>query len=241
MARPEKVHEVESLKEVFENSRSVVLNDFTGLDVEKLSALRKLCREAGIEYRVVKNTLAKRSIVGTPAEELEAHFEGPTALAIARESENVSAKIIAKFAEEHEAPKFKAGIVEGKVIDATELLVFSKLPSKEELLSKLLGCLQAPGNNLASVLQATLRSLLYALNAIVEKGDESGGGTAAEPTKASADTAAEPAPTDAAPADDAAPEKKTADPASEKKKASGDAPQDVEKKAEGGDESPQDE
>jgi len=175
MARPEKIEKVESMKEVFDSARSVVLNDFTGLNVEKLSALRKLCREAGIEYRVVKNTLARRSIKGTSAEELEAQFEGPTALAIGRESENVSARIIAEFAKEHEAPKFKAGIVEGKVIDATGLLALSKLPSKKELLSTLLASMKSPGNNLASVLQGTLRNFLYAMNAIIEKKQSEGG------------------------------------------------------------------
>ena len=79
MARPEKIEQVESLKEVFGDARSIVLNDFTGLDVAKISQLRKLCREAGIEYRVVKNTLAKRSVEGTDAQDLYAHFEGPTA------------------------------------------------------------------------------------------------------------------------------------------------------------------
>jgi large subunit ribosomal protein L10 len=177
MPRPEKVEKVESLKEVFDAARSVVLNDFTGLNVEKLSELRKLCRESGIEYRVVKNTLARRGVKGTSAEELESQFEGPTALAIGRDSENVAAKIIAKFAEEYEAPKFKAGIVEGKVIDATGLLVLSKLPSKEELLSTLLASIKSPGNNLASVLQGTLRNLLYALNAIIEKKQSEGGDT----------------------------------------------------------------
>jgi large subunit ribosomal protein L10 len=178
MARPDKIEKVESLKEVFGSARSVVLNDFTGLNVAKLSELRKLCRENGIEYRVVKNTLAKRGVEGTPAEELESQFEGPTALAIGRDSENVSARIIAKFAEEHEAPKFKAGIVEGNVVDATGLLALSKLPSKEELLSTLLASMKSPGNNLASVLQGTLRNLLYALNAIIEKKQSEGGDSA---------------------------------------------------------------
>ena len=169
MARPEKIEQVESLKEVFGDARSIVLNDFTGLDVAKISQLRKLCREAGIEYRVVKNTLAKRSVEGTDAQDLYAHFEGPTALAIGRESENVSAKIIAEFAKEHEAPKFKAGIVEGEIIDAAGLLALSKLPFREELLSTLLATVKAPGDGLVSVLQGTLRNLLYGLNAIIEK------------------------------------------------------------------------
>ena len=175
MARPEKIEKVESLKEVFDSARSVVLNDFTGLNVKKLSELRKLCREAGIEYRVVKNTLARRGVKGTLGEELEPQFEGPTALAIGRESENVSARIIAKFAQEHEAPTFKAGLVEGKIIDATGLLALSKLPSKDELLSTLLASMKSPGNNLASVLQGTLRNFLYALNAIIEKKQSDGG------------------------------------------------------------------
>lgn len=231
MARPEKIQEVETLKEIFENSRSVVLNDFTGLDVEKLSELRRLCREAGVEYRVVKNTLAKRGIAETPAKELETHFEGPTALAIGRESENLSAKIIAKFAEEHEAPVFKAGIVEGRVIDATELLAFSKLPSKEELLSKMLGAIKSPGDSLVSVLQGTLRNLLYALNAIVEK-KQADGGEATEETQKTED----------APAGDTADEEKQADAASQPpqdEEKSGEPPQDKDKKDEGGDESPQ--
>ena len=178
MARPDKVEKVESLKEVFNEARSVVLNDFTGLNVEKLSELRKICRENGIEYRVIKNTLAKRGVEGTAAQDLEPHFEGPTALAIGRDSENVSARIIAKFAKEYEAPKFKAGLVEGKLIDVTELLALAELPSKDELLSTLLASIKGPGNNLVSVLQGTLRNLLYGLNAIIEKKEAESGNSA---------------------------------------------------------------
>ena len=169
MARPEKAKQVEELAEIFSEARAVVLNDFTGLNVEKISELRRLCEKNGVEFRVVKNTLAKRSIKGTPAEELEQYFDGPTALAISRESENLSAKILVKFAEEHELPRLKAGVVEGKVIDAKDVLALAKLPSKEELMSKLLGGMMSPGNRLVSVLQGSLRNLLYALNAIVEK------------------------------------------------------------------------
>ena len=232
MARPEKAQQVESINEIFTGSRSVVLNDFTGLDVEKLSQLRKLCRDAGIEYRVIKNTLAKRSVDGTRAKELDQHFEGPTALAIGRESENLPAKILAKFAEEHEAPQFKAGMIEGKIIDATALLAFAKLPSKEELLSKLLGSLQSPGNGLVSVLQGTLRNLLYAVNAIIEKKKAEGGEAPVETEQAGA------APSGDAPKE----ENKTdaADAASPEEKPGGEAPQTEEKKTEGGDESPQD-
>jgi len=180
MARPEKAKQVEELSEIFNNARSVVLNDFTGLNVEKISELRRLCEKAGVEFRVVKNTLAKRSIKGTSAEDLEQYFDGPTALAISRESENISAKILVKFAEEYELPRLKAGVVEGKVIDAKDVLALAKLPSKEELMSKLLGGIMSPGNRLVSVLQGSLRNLLYALNAIVEKKQPEPGSAAAQ-------------------------------------------------------------
>jgi large subunit ribosomal protein L10 len=180
MARPEKAKQVEELSEIFNNARSVVLNDFTGLNVEKISELRRLCEKAGVEFRVVKNTLAKRSIKGTPAEDLEQYFDGPTALAISRESENISAKILVKFAEEYELPRLKAGVVEGKVIDAKDVLALAKLPSKEELMSKLLGGIMSPGNRLVSVLQGSLRNLLYALNAIVEKKQSEPGSAVAQ-------------------------------------------------------------
>jgi large subunit ribosomal protein L10 len=172
MARPEKVAAVESVAEVFKESRSVVLNDFTGLDVEKISELRKLCRENNVEFRVVKNTLAKLGIKDTDAAGLDAYFEGPTALAISRENENMGAKILAKFAEEHEAPKFKAGFVDGNVIDATAVLTLSKLPSKEELLSKVLAGIKSPANGLVSVLQGPLRGLVNVLNQIKDHKEE---------------------------------------------------------------------
>lgn len=184
MARPEKVEQVKVLAEIFTNARSVVLNDFTGLDVAKISKLRKLCREAGIEYRVVKNTLAKRSLKGTPAEALDEHFEGPTALAIGREDENTSAKVLADFAKEHEAPKFKAAIIEGNVIDATAVLVLAKLPFKNELIARMMGTIMSPGNNLVSCLQGPLLSFMYVMNAIMDQKKTEGDTGAAPQTEA---------------------------------------------------------
>jgi large subunit ribosomal protein L10 len=169
MARPEKVAAVETVEDLFNNSRSVVLNDFTGLDVEKISKLRALCRENNIEFKVVKNTLARRGVKDTGAAALEEYFEGPTALAVSRESENQGAKILAEFAKEYEAPKFKAGYVDGNVIDATAVLTLSKLPSKEELLSQVLAGLQSPATGLVSVMQGPLRYLVGALNQIKDQ------------------------------------------------------------------------
>jgi len=169
MARPEKVAAVETVEDLFNNSRSVVLNDFTGLNVEKISKLRALCRENNIEFKVVKNTLAKLGVKDTGAAALEEYFEGPTALAVSRDSENQGAKILAEFAKEHEAPKFKAGYVDGNVIDATAVLTLSKLPSKEELLSQVLAGLKSPASGLVSVMQGPLRSLVGVLNQIKDQ------------------------------------------------------------------------
>jgi large subunit ribosomal protein L10 len=176
MPRPEKVAAVESLSEIFKTARSVVLNDFTGLDVEKITELRKRCREAGVEYRVVKNTLARRGIQGTPAEVLEPFLDGPTALAFSRESENIPAKVLLEFAKENEAPRFKAAVVDGKLLEAQDVEALAKLPTREELLAKILGGIQAPASNLVFVLQGTVRKLLYALEAIREKKAAEGNG-----------------------------------------------------------------
>jgi large subunit ribosomal protein L10 len=173
MARPEKIARVERVAESIKEARSVILNDFTGLNVEKISALRKLCRENNVEFRVVKNTLARRGIAGTPAEGLTKYLEGPTAIAISREDENTAAKVLAKFADEHEAPKFKAGFVDGNVIDATKVIALSKLPSKEELLSKMMAGIMSPATGLVGVMQGPLRNLVSVLGQIRESKEKS--------------------------------------------------------------------
>ena len=174
MPRPDKIEKIESLTVLFRDAQSIVLNDFTGLNVEKISRLRKLCRDSGVEYRVIKNTLAKRSVKDTPAEVLEQYFEGPTAIAVTMEGDaNLSAKVLAKFSQENEAPRFKAGLIEGNVIDATGMLALAKLPSREELLSKVMASIKSPATNLVFVLQGTVRNLVYVLDAIKSKKTES--------------------------------------------------------------------
>lgn len=169
MARPEKIAQVEAVRAVFDDARSVVLSDFTGLGVQKISELRRLCRAANVEFRVVKNTLAKRGVEGTEAEGLSEYFEGPTALAISREAENTPAKVIAEFAKEHESPVFKAGFVDGNVIDAAKVIILSNLPFRDELLSQLLSGLQGPGNGLVACLKGPLRNLVSVLNQIKDQ------------------------------------------------------------------------
>jgi len=169
MARPEKVAQVEAVKTAFSESKSVVLVDFTGLNVESITDLRRQCREAGVDFKVVKNTLAKLGIDGSGAEGLTGQFEGPTAI-VAHDTEHVGAKVIAKFAGEHEdKPAFKAGFVDGALLDLAQVTALSKLPSKEELLAQLLGVIQGPGNGLVACLQGPLRNLMSVLDQIKDQ------------------------------------------------------------------------
>jgi len=169
MARPEKIAQVEAVEASINSARSIVLSDITGLNVAKVTELRRRCREQGVDLKVVKNTLAKRGLKNTVAAGLEKYFEGPTAIAISRESENGAAKVLAKFAEEYELPKLKAGYVDGNVIDATGVLALSKLPTRDELISQLMGGIQGPARNLLSVMQGPARNLASVLKQVSEK------------------------------------------------------------------------
>jgi large subunit ribosomal protein L10 len=169
MARPEKIAQVESIEASINSARSIVLSDLTGLDVAKVTELRRRCRQQGVELKVVKNTLARRGVEKTAAAGLAKYLEGPTAIAVSRETENAAAKVLAKFAEEHELPRFKAGFVDGVVLDAKAVIALSKLPTRNELLSQLLAGIEGPGRSLVSVMQGPLRSLASILKQVSEK------------------------------------------------------------------------
>ena len=170
MARPEKIAQVDAVEAKINAARSIVLSDLTGLNVAKITELRRRCREAGVEITVVKNTLAKRGVEKTAAKALAPYFDGPTAIAISRETENMPAKVLAKFSSENEQlPKLKAGFVDGCVLDAKGVLALSKLPAKGELVSQLLGAIEGPARNLLSVMQGPARNLASVLKQISEK------------------------------------------------------------------------
>ena len=151
---------VAEIAEVLNGAKSAVVVDYRGLTVEQDTALRKQLREAGVSYKVYKNTMIRFAAKGTEFEALEPHLEGPTALAVSKEDATAPARIICDFAKKAEALEVKAGVVEGSVYDAAGIQELSKIPSREVLLSKLLGSLQSPITNLARV-----------LNQIAEQGD----------------------------------------------------------------------
>jgi len=160
MARPEKIAQVDAVEAAINSARSVVLSDITGLNVAKVTELRRRCREQGVELKVIKNAAAG----------LVPYFSGPTAIAISRETENAAAKVLAKFAQEHEQlPKLKAGFVDGVVVDAMGVAALSKLPTRGELVSQLMGAIQGPARNLLAVIQGPGRNLASVLKQVSEK------------------------------------------------------------------------
>ncbi len=143
---------VQEIADQIKDAQSVVLVDYRGLTVEEDTQLRKQLREAGITYKVYKNTLMNFAFKGTDFESMSSLLEGPNAIAISKEDATAPARILAKFAKTADALELKAGVVEGTFYDAAGIKAIASVPSREELLSKFLGSIQSPITNLARVL-----------------------------------------------------------------------------------------
>lgn len=147
---------VEEISSKFSNAASVILFDYRGLTVEEVSELRRQFREAGVEYKVYKNTLVKRALQDKNADAFEALMEGPNAIAFGYEDPITPAKIGSEFAKKHKALELKAGIVEGEFLDEERVKELAAIPSREVLIAKLLGSFKAPVSNFAYLLQAII-------------------------------------------------------------------------------------
>ena len=143
---------VEEIANNIKDAQAVVLVNYSGLTVEQDTILRKELREAGVNYKVYKNTMMNRAFEGTSCEELRQHLEGTNALAISDTDATAPARILAKFAKQYPALELVAGIVEGNYNDQAGIMALSQVPSREELLGKLLGSIQSPISNFARVL-----------------------------------------------------------------------------------------
>ena len=143
---------VAEIAELFNGAKGAVVVDYRGLTVEQDTQLRKQLREAGVTYKVYKNTMIRFAAKGTEFEALEPHLEGPTALAVSKEDATAPARVLAKFAKTAPALEIKAGVVEGTFYDAEGMKAIAAVPSRDELLGKLLGSIQSPITNLARVL-----------------------------------------------------------------------------------------
>lgn len=143
---------VEEISASIKDAASVILVTYSGISVEQDTALRKELREAGVVYKVYKNTMMNFAFKDTDCEALSKHLEGPNAIAICKEDATAPARILAKHAKTVPAIKLIAGVVEGAYYDETGVQALASVPSREELLGKLLGSIQSPITNLARVL-----------------------------------------------------------------------------------------
>ena len=143
---------VNEIKELLTDAQSAVLVSYRGITVEQDTAMRKELREADVEYKVYKNTMIRFAIQGTEFEALADDLKGPTAIAVSKTDATAPARILAKFAKQYPALELVAGIVEGNYNDQAGIQALSQIPSREELLGKLLGSIQSPITNFARVL-----------------------------------------------------------------------------------------
>lgn len=184
---------IEEISELINGAATVVLADYRGLTVAEDTDLRRQLREAGVVYKVYKNSMINFAIKDTEFADLAQHLEGPTAIAVCKDDATAAARIIAKFAKGAEALEIKAGVVEGTYYDAEGIGTIASIPSRDELLSKLLGSLQSPITNFARVIKQIA---------------ENGGESVAEETE---EAPAEEAKTEEAPAEEAKTEEASAE------------------------------
>lgn len=149
-----KEQQVSEVASKFQESSCTIVTDYRGLNVSEVTELRKALREAGVEFQVLKNTTLRRASETAELSDLNSHFVGPTAVAFSKEDVVAPAKILSDFAKKHENLEIKVGVVEGKVVDVSQIKALAELPSREGLLSMLLSVLQAPMRNFALAVKA---------------------------------------------------------------------------------------
>jgi large subunit ribosomal protein L10 len=167
--RKQKEEEVSTLNSEFAEADNAFVVSFQGLTVEKDQQLRRQLREAQLSYRVVKNTLARRALEGTPLSNVSKEFTGPTAVAYSKTDPVLLAKVLTKFAKENSQFTFKAGIVEGRVISIKDVDALATMPSKEELVSKVMFLLNSQAQRLATALAGTARNLAIVVSEIAKQ------------------------------------------------------------------------
>lgn len=169
MDRTEKQQNIEDLNQIFSGNTGVFLFGFSGIDVPDITKLRQEIHNGGSQYRVVKNRLAKRAAQDTAVAQLADYFSGPTAIAFTSDDVVGLAKAVKKFSEDHSGFEFKAGVLNEKALNADEVKQLADMPSREELLSKLIFLMQAPVRQFAAALQSPLRNMASCLTQIAEK------------------------------------------------------------------------
>jgi large subunit ribosomal protein L10 len=178
--RTDKVTAVDDVSTRLEESASAVVTEYRGLTVAEISSLRRALRASGTEYKVHKNTLARRAFSGTPAETLVNLLEGPTAIAWVKGDISAAAKVLKEFAKATPSLVLKGGVLDGRLLTAADLAALADLPSRDVLLSQLAGLIAAPLRQMAGLLKAVPQNFAYGLSALLEA---QGGAPVAAPTE----------------------------------------------------------
>jgi len=175
MRRNQKAEVIEELTGLLEKSQVILLTDFTGMDVEAATEIRKRFHEASVTYRVVKNTLARRAFENAGLTDLAQHLDGPNGLALSEDDPVAAAKILVDFEKKNDTPKITTGWIEENVVTAAEIRRIASLPSRDQLLAQIAAGFQAPVSGLARLLHELTRTLVSTLDEVAkQKGAESG-------------------------------------------------------------------
>ncbi len=172
--RVQKQEELEGLRKDLESTSNALLVGFQGLTVELDGQLRRQLSEAQLNYRVVKNTLGRRAVEGTPLEPLKDHFNGMTAIAYTQNDVVRLAKVLSKFAKDNAKFTFKAGVVEGRVISIKDIDALASMPSKEELISKLMFLINSGAQRMAVALNGVARNLAVVVSEVAKQKEAQG-------------------------------------------------------------------
>ncbi|MEK7680209.1 MAG: 50S ribosomal protein L10 [Deltaproteobacteria bacterium] len=169
LKRPEKEKQVEDIKAKFGRAQAAFIAEYKGVKAMGMNEIRSSLRDASVELKVVRNTLARRAVKGTAAEPLTEHLKGSAAIIFSYKDAVLAAKKLMGFASEQPNLKLRAGLLGSKLISLKEIKALSELPSRDVLLGRLIGTLNLPATRFVFVLGGVSRKFIYALNAIKEK------------------------------------------------------------------------
>ena len=167
--KQEKTRIVSELQDKFGKAKGIVFTDYRGLNVEELTGLRNSLRSSAVEFKVVKNTLAKRAAEGTPVNAAKDIFSGPIGIAIGYDDPVLVVKKVLEYSKSNEKLEIKGGVVEGGVYTPGQMKAISELPPREVQLAMLVGAMQSPLSKLAGLLNSTLTQFMYVMEALKQK------------------------------------------------------------------------
>lgn len=170
MNKQEKKETIDELHEKFARAKTAVITGYTGINVEQITELRSKLRKSQVEYRVVKNTLARRAVQGTGLEPLKDYFVGPVGIALGFDDVVAPAKVLFEFNKTQEKLQLKIGVLDGKLLQQADIKALATLPSLNSLRGKIIGLLQAPASRMVGVLAAPGGQIARVLKAKADKG-----------------------------------------------------------------------